>query len=99
MSEERITRVTLEEARKMKSETDWERVRAQTEDPPWDPEEDFEVDWDSAVFVEPGRKPMISLRVDADVLDFFRKGGKGYQTRMNAVLRAYKEAAEKAGKA
>jgi len=29
------------------------------------------------------------MRVDQDVLDFFRKTGKGYQTRINAVLRSY----------
>ena len=38
------------------------------------------------------RKAAISLRLDADVLDWFRAQGTGYQTRMNAVLRAYKEA-------
>ncbi|HZF31391.1 MAG TPA: BrnA antitoxin family protein [Gammaproteobacteria bacterium] len=37
-------------------------------------------------------KATISLRVDADVLEWFRASGAGYQTRMNAVLRAYKEA-------
>lgn len=38
------------------------------------------------------RKAAISLRLDADVLDWFRAQGAGYQTRMNAVLRAYMEA-------
>ncbi len=38
-------------------------------------------------------KASISLRVDADVLDWFRSTGSGYQSRMNAVLRAFKEAA------
>jgi uncharacterized protein (DUF4415 family) len=38
-------------------------------------------------------KASISLRVDADVLDWFRSTGAGYQSRMNAVLRAFKEAA------
>ncbi len=37
-------------------------------------------------------KKAISLRVDLDVLEWFRETGKGYQTRMNAVLRAYMEA-------
>lgn len=40
------------------------------------------------------RKAAISLRLDADVLEWFRTRGPGYQTRINAVLRAYKEAAE-----
>ena len=38
--------------------------------------------------------PTISVlpRVDSDVLDWFRAQGPGYQTRMNAVLRAFKDA-------
>ncbi len=48
--------------------------------------------------VRKGLKPFspkraISLRVDPDVLEWFRAQGAGWQTRMNAVLRAYKEAA------
>lgn len=34
----------------------------------------------------------ISLRVDADVLEWFKAEGPGYQTRMNLVLRAYRDA-------
>jgi uncharacterized protein (DUF4415 family) len=33
----------------------------------------------------------MNLRVDADVVDWFKRTGRGYQTRMNAVLRAYME--------
>ncbi len=40
----------------------------------------------------PGPKKQITLRVDPDVLAFFRKLGRGYQTTMNAVLRKYMEA-------
>jgi uncharacterized protein (DUF4415 family) len=32
---------------------------------------------------------LVSLRVDRDVLDWFKRGGKGYQTKSNAILRAY----------
>jgi uncharacterized protein (DUF4415 family) len=39
----------------------------------------------------PGKKQQITLRLDPDVLDFFRKHGKGYQTTINAVLRKYVE--------
>jgi uncharacterized protein (DUF4415 family) len=47
--------------------------------------------------VRQGLKPVssktsISLRVDADVLDWFKAQGRGYQTRINAVLRAFKDA-------
>ena len=37
-------------------------------------------------------KTSIALRVDADVLEWFRAQGPGYQTRMNAVLRAFRDA-------
>jgi uncharacterized protein (DUF4415 family) len=47
--------------------------------------------------VRKGLKPVpaktaISLRVDRDVLDWFKGQGTGYQSRMNAVLKAFKEA-------
>jgi uncharacterized protein (DUF4415 family) len=34
-------------------------------------------------------KQLVSIRVDSDVLDWFRQQGKGYQTKINAILRAY----------
>lgn len=47
-------------------------------------------DWVFTARVQvPEPKQAISFRVDADVLDFFREQGPRYQTRMNAVLRAY----------
>lgn len=49
--------------------------------------------WDEAELVLPVAKQAISLRVDEDVLDYFRSQGPGYQTRMNAVLRSYMERA------
>lgn len=45
--------------------------------------------WDGAELVLPVAKRPISLRVDEDVLEWFRSLGPGYQTRMNAVLRSY----------
>lgn len=48
--------------------------------------------WDEAVVVHPEPKEAISIRVDRDVLAWFREKGPGYQTRMNAVLRSYMEA-------
>ena len=38
------------------------------------------------------RKTAISLRVEQDVLDWFKAQGPGYQTRINAVLRAFRDA-------
>jgi uncharacterized protein (DUF4415 family) len=48
--------------------------------------EDF---WDGGELVTPASKRAISLRVDEDVLDWFKETGPRYQTRMNAVLRSY----------
>ena len=45
--------------------------------------------WDEAELVAPSPKRAISLRLDEDVLDWFRRSGPRYQTRMNAVLRMY----------
>jgi uncharacterized protein (DUF4415 family) len=51
--------------------------------------------WDDAVLVFPSPKEAISLRVDEDVLTWFRQGGPRYQSRMNAVLRSYMQQANK----
>lgn len=51
--------------------------------------------WDEAELVTPQTKEAISLRVDSDVLEWFRAGGPRYQSRMNAVLRSYMAAARK----
>ena len=53
------------------------------------------IDWASARLVVPEAKAAISIRLDPDVLAFFRAGGRGYQTRINAVLRAFMEAQRK----
>lgn len=80
---------TADEIRQMKGETDWEYLRSAG---PYEGPEEFPTDWSRAELVIPEPKQAISLRVDADVLEFFRAQGKGYQTRINAVLRAYMNA-------
>ena len=55
-----------------------------------------DVDWSEAVLVIPPKKKAISIRVDEDVLDYFKHEGAGYQRRMNAVLRSYVEQKRKA---
>ncbi len=45
--------------------------------------------WRRARVVMPASKKLVSLRLDADVLDWFQKQGRGYQTKLNAVLRSY----------
>jgi uncharacterized protein (DUF4415 family) len=104
-----ITRVSREEARRLKDETDYARLDAMTDediaravadDPDAPP---LDIDWTQAGLVVPPGKDIVTLRLDRDVLDWFRAKGKGYQTRINQVLRAFYEArgknaaAQKAG--
>jgi uncharacterized protein (DUF4415 family) len=57
-----------------------------------DPDDVHEaVDWTKAVKGLPLPKQPVKLRIDADVLAWFRATGKGYQTRMNNVLRTFVE--------
>ena len=50
------------------------------------------VTWTKLRVDPPQPKQAISLRIDQDVLDWFRAGGAGYQSRINAVLRAFAKA-------
>lgn len=80
-----------------KDETDWERVENMTDEeitanamsdpdcPVWTDEE-----WEAAIKkMKIPRKKSIHIKVDEDVLEWFKSFGRGYQTRMNAVLRAF----------
>jgi uncharacterized protein (DUF4415 family) len=51
--------------------------------------------WAEAQLTLPESKERITLRVDKDIVEYFRQGGYGYQTRMNAVLRAYVDAKQR----
>ena len=95
MREENIVTYTREELDKLPDETDWKRLEALTdediaravaEDPDAAP---IDLDWSDAALWIPARKKAVSLRIDNDILAFFRAGGRGYQTRINAVLRQY----------
>lgn len=66
--------------------TDEEITEAVRNDPDAVP---FDLDWSDGVVVMPAKKKAISIRIDEDVLDFFKNEGDGYQGRMNAVLRSY----------
>jgi uncharacterized protein (DUF4415 family) len=48
--------------------------------------------WKSARVVMPSGKTSVHLRLDSDVVEWFKAHGKGHLTRMNAVLRAYVDA-------
>ena len=85
--------------RSVKGKTNWGKVKAMpdatirhTKDaPPTSPE-----DWANAIAHRglplPARTEQIALRVDAEVLAWFRAQGRGWQTRMNEVLKAYRNA-------
>jgi uncharacterized protein (DUF4415 family) len=51
--------------------------------------------WDNARVLLPETKQQITLRLDPEVLRWFRRTGKGYQSRMGAVLKSYVEAKRK----
>ena len=103
MPKSKIVRHTTEElkemARRGEDRTDWNRVRKMKDS-------EIVVDDDApeitaemmrrAVVTDRRTKDNISLRVDHDVLEWFREQGRGYQTRINAVLRAYVQTVRKA---
>ncbi|KAA5602461.1 BrnA antitoxin family protein [Blastochloris sulfoviridis] len=70
--------------------TDAEIAALMADDPDW--QEAQSIDWSKAEVVVPANKVPISIRLDPDVLDFFKAAGPGYQKRINAVLRAYMRA-------
>ncbi len=53
--------------------------------------------WADAALAMPEPKVPLSLRLDRDVLDWFKAQGRGYQTRINTVLRAYMSARRRTG--
>lgn len=91
--------------RHSKSLTDWDRVRSMTDagleaTVASDPDEaGMVVDWSSARVVVPGPKETMTIRLDRDVLEFFKRSGRGYQTRINAVLRSFMDHTQKQPKA
>ena len=78
-----------------KSDTDWKRLGAMS-----DRDIDFSdiPELDEAFFEEadwrPPTKQPVTIRLDADVLEWFRKQGPGYQTRINRLLRRYMEVSQ-----
>jgi len=98
MSKGRITRVTLEEARKTKGQTDWARVdaltdedieRAVAEDPDAPPFWTDE-DWADARRVDPQKHTAAWL--DRDIVEWFKDQGPHFQAHINAALRDFVDA-------
>lgn len=81
----------------MQSKTDWARLKAKSAAPAASehPEADIRHVMRGVVrrgLITQPPKAAISLRVEQDVLDWFKAQGPGYQTRINAVLRAFRDA-------
>jgi uncharacterized protein (DUF4415 family) len=96
---QRIVKHTAEElaekVRRGETRTDWARAEATDYD---EVEAQVEADadeagmvydWENATTEMPTPKVDVRMRIDADVLDWFRRSGRGYQARINAVLRSY----------
>src|SRR5271169_5779728 len=89
-----FVRYTADELSKLNTETDWAEVDALTRE---EIDRQAEADdgplpdrWEETVVLGvPGPKRGLYLRLDPDVLDWFKAYGPGYQTRINAVLRAF----------
>ena len=45
--------------------------------------------WKNAKLTMPAKKEKVTIRIDADVIEWFKSKGKGYQSHMNAILKAY----------
>ena len=107
MKKENITRYSLKELREklasgeLKGKTDWEFVDKLTDE---EIQADIDSDPDAAPhitdfsgfewFPHPPKQP-VSIRLSQDILAFFRNGGKGWQTRIDQVLRHYMESCQK----
>jgi uncharacterized protein (DUF4415 family) len=82
--------------RRAEGRTEWNRLeKMRDEDIDYSDipelEEDF---WMEADLSLPAPKDRITIRLDHDVLQWLKSKGRGYQTRINAILRKYKEAQE-----
>jgi len=95
----RYTAEELEEMRKRgEGRTNLDAVLALTEEEleaSIDYEEEGVVDWSKASVELPRPKVSFTMRYDPEILEWFREQGKGYQSKMNAVLKAYIDAQDK----
>jgi uncharacterized protein (DUF4415 family) len=89
---------------KISSGSDWKRIHALTDAEiermaaaDADNPASSTSDWAEAMIGLPPLKTPVNAKFDVDVVDWFKSQGRGYQTRMNAVLRRYMEAQRKVG--
>jgi uncharacterized protein (DUF4415 family) len=88
--------------RPAESQTDWARLDAMTEEEVERlaaedmAELGIDPDWmDRTQVVSPRPKERVTVRLDPDILEWLKAQGKGYQTRINSILRAYVESQKK----
>lgn len=100
MGGKNTTRTSLEEAvlQRREDKMDWACLRREQEAGIEPEPDEGEFDWSTARVAMPPRKSAISIRLDNDVLDFFRSQGDGYQTKINRALRIYMNAVNKAAR-
>jgi uncharacterized protein (DUF4415 family) len=93
---EHTVKRTVAELRKMQKRgeirSDWKAAAKKPLPSVRDPDDAMEeIDWLTTELPKPRAKEHMTLRLDSDVLGWFRAQGKGYQTRINAILRRYYE--------
>jgi len=94
---ERSTKVKASELDRLEDRTDWNRLQELTDEEienavKEDPDQILlDKEWfEHAKLVTPeSEKTRITIRLDNDIVDFFKEKGPGYQTRINKALRAY----------
>lgn len=97
MSDRHTKSYSAEELAEMESHTDWEALQEKTDEEieravREDPDAVLlDEDWfEKAKLVVPAaEKERITIRLDTDIIEHFKQGGPGYQSRINDVLRAY----------
>ena len=97
MSDERMRSYSAEELKELEGHTDWKALREKTDE---EIEQDVREDPDAVLLdeewfekanlvVPSSEKKRITIRLDEDIVEHFKQGGPGYQSRINDVLRAY----------
>jgi uncharacterized protein (DUF4415 family) len=86
MAKDDTKKYSLAELREMRERGE---TMTRPDAPTFELEDDF---WENARVVMPPGKSSIHLRVDTDVLEWFKAQGRGHLSRMNAVLRSFMEA-------
>jgi uncharacterized protein (DUF4415 family) len=78
------------------SRTDWAKIKAMKDrDIDFSDAPELNDDFFAEATLWPGKKKQITIRIDPDVVDFFKTKGRGYQSSINAALRRYMEAQQR----